>query len=44
MMFNGQTFHDRQLVVEPKRKTLPRYALRGRGRGRGGHRGGYRPY
>lgn len=46
MMFNGQTFHGRQLVVEPKRKNIPRHLLGGRGRGRGGRggRGGYRPY
>ena len=46
MLFNGQTFHGRQLVVEPKRKNIPRFLLGGRGRGgRGGRgRGGYRPY
>ena len=45
MMFNGQTFHGRQLIVEPKRKSLPRHLLNARGRGRGrGYRGGYRPY
>ena len=44
LLFNGNMFHDRKLVVEPKRKNLPRYMLR-RGRGRGGyHRPSYRPY
>ena len=46
LMFSGNTFHDRTLVVEPKRKNLPRFMLhRGRGRGRGGlHRGAYRSF
>ena len=46
LMFSGNTFHERKLTVEPKRKNLPRFMLkRGRGRGRGGyHRGTYRPY
>lgn len=45
-MFNGNTFHNRKLVVEPKRKNIPRFKLmRGRGRGRGGfHRGTYRSF
>ena len=31
LMFSGNTFHDRTLVVEPKRKNLPRFMLhRGR--------------
>jgi len=46
LMFSGNSFHDRTLVVEPKRKNIPRHFLhRGRGRGRGGyHRGAYRSY
>ena len=46
LMFNGNTFHNRKLVVEPKRKNIPRFKLmRGRGRGRGGfHRGTYRSF
>lgn len=46
LMFSGNTFHERELTVEPKRKNLPRFMLkRGRGRGRGGyHRGGFHPY
>ena len=46
LMFNGNTFHKRKLVVEPKRKNIPRFKLmRGRGRGRGGfHRGTYRSF
>ena len=43
LLFNGNVFSGRKLVVEPKRKNLPRYMLR-RGRGRGGyHRPSYRP-
>ena len=47
LLFNGNTFHERKLIVEPKRKNLPRFMLsgaRGRRGGRGGYRRPYRPY
>ena len=47
LLFNGNTFHERKLIVEQKRKNLPRFMLsggRGRRGGRGGYRRPYRPY